>query len=149
MQLAKKTTESAQKGDLKSVVAELSELKQILILFLLNKELDKIKSSPELKQAESNNKQDIKRSVDFDTLKESADYKTEGEKTLFLLHRATETDEYKKYESEGHYCPSEETIWSIKSIEAQSRQLSQNPVVSCWVPEDCIVGSKMPENSGT
>lgn len=59
-------------------------------------------------------------------------------KREYLLHRATEDFEYEAAAGGNDYATTDDTEWAPEYMSGQNEQEDQNPVVSCWIPEDQI-----------
>lgn len=167
LEIAKKGSEA---GDQEAVLVSLKTLKRLLLIELMEKEISELKEtlaekkpSPEAPEEPKDDKGELAgpeiegegtkasdRDAVLSELKDIAAYKTEDGKLMFVLHRPTENFEYSEHADEHHFETDEVTEWFAEARSGEINQEGQNPVVSCWISEDNVIGSEKPhENTGT
>ena len=76
--------------------------------------------------------------------------KEEDGTRMYLLHRPTENFEYNESADNVEYDSAADSEWYAEAMSGEINQESQNPVVSCWIPEAKIIGTDKPHpNTGT
>lgn len=166
-QLLNSIRKDSSKDDLASVHATLKEIKKLLIVLLIKEELEGVhglfaenqKDDKEADELKEPNPVDIKTEGDKEVdpienrdkalkeLGEIATTKTENDVEFYLLHRPTENFEYGENAEINEYETEDTTEWYAEYMSGEINQEGQNPVVSCWVPEDKILGSRKPHGN--
>jgi hypothetical protein len=156
LELAKKKfkrVESQSTDKIELLAEKIDKLASLITLMVLNQHSDNITSSigkiKELGGTESlkegNQKMATDQLEEITTCQKGLD----GART-FLLHRPTPNSEYQDSIDGGFYEPKEKTEWVAEYEVGRSLQESDNPVISCWVPESAIDHIPTPhDNTGT
>ena len=154
--LLEKAKSTSNSSDLTSLHKTLKEIKVLLLVSLLGKEVGDLSEllgtnkTPETnrevneiptKEVEAPTVKPMSLEETLEELKDLATTKTENEIVLFLLHRPTQGMEYKRSADELDFTTSEPTEWYAEVMSGELGQTEQNPVVSCWVPKANITGA--------
>jgi hypothetical protein len=148
---AVKSIKSINKGSLSEVILldilnSVNTLKQMLIYGLMQEHVNIVKESVSNISDNGNLEDGIKSLKEFAVTRRSSD----NEKYEFLLHRGTEDYEYAKSKIDGMYQTEDNTEWVPMTMEGEKDRKSNNPVVSCWIPEGSISNIPTPlPNDGT
>jgi hypothetical protein len=146
-----------------SLVEAVERLSNMVSMLMLEKQLSdltsKVESITGVKTQtvkNDNNSKDLSNLLD--NLEEvTTTRRLKDGKREFLLHRLTENFEYQDAKKINEYITKQPTDWSVEigvaSLEqdrSEETLKGANPVVSCFVHEDCVVGiSGAQENTGT
>ena len=159
--LEKMTTSDIPKDALAEIQESLNTLKTLVVCMLLNEQKEVIEETVEDKGAdkcenecngadgETSSDHDISHPEALNNLEDIAtSRKDEDGKRDFLLHRGLKDYEYEKGK-EGDQFTAEESEWVPEVMSGEADQKNDNPVITCWIPEDSIkeIPNPYPNNS--
>lgn len=145
-----------QTGTITLLSEKIDKLADLITMLVLQQHTENIKTSVDKIKSLNNENTSLggdrnEQEMALDQLEEitTCQKDVKGNRT-FLLHRPTVDFEYQKYEDGRFYETKDKTEWFAEYETGRALQESDNPVISCWIPEDSIDHIPTPHaNTGT